>query len=203
MAAPHRLTNQTRDNQKSKSSRVMQAHPKSSSAGTAPSTRRYGAAPTPIMERGRPSLVIVRQGLGNSRRTARFSNRRLKLRVAFRQRRPFNLRKSGRKPKLPWRFACPSPAGVTERTRLLKTEKPSDPRDRHVIFGQISDGQTCFELLQDFVECHAFFGKPTCQRPRAHSKSLGDNVHLCLAMRQQGRDGILDFSTECAGVAFA
>src|SRR6478672_4886533 len=88
---------------------------------------------------------------------------------------------SAGKPKLPGRLASPSSAGVTEGTRILETEKPSDPRDRYAIFLQITDGQARLELLEDLIKCHhALFGEPACQRPLAHPKLLGDNARFCL-----------------------
>src|SRR6478672_4035937 len=110
---------------------------------------------------------------------------------------------SAGKPKLPGRLASPSSAGVTEGTRLLETEKPSDPRDRHAIFLQITDGQTRLELLQHLIKCHALFGEPARQRPLAHPKLLGDNARLCLAVRKQWGDCILDRNANLAGVSLA
>src|SRR6478609_5922618 len=62
---------------------------------------------------------------------------------------------SAGKPKL--RLASPSTAGVSEGTRLLKTEKPSYLRNRHGLVFQITDRQACLELLQDVIKCRALF----------------------------------------------
>ena len=82
---------------------------------------------------------------------------------------------------------------MSEGTCLLEAEKPCDPRNRHAIFLEIAGGQACLELLHNLVKCHAFFSKPSCQRPLAHPKLLGDDVSRVLG-REEARVEIV-FST--------
>src|SRR5262249_17404794 len=96
-------------------------------------------------------------------------------------------------PVAPRRFPSPAFECVTEGTRLLIAQKPSDLRNAHALLEKILSRKPQAKVLQDFDKACSFFLQPAAQGSQAYTERFSNLLDCPFGVRQQRRDRIFDF----------
>src|SRR6516164_875303 len=85
-------------------------------------------------------------------------------------------------PHPPRRLSGPAFECMRERAHLMKTEQPRNLGYMQLAVIEVTNCQIASQLLKYFSEVQPFVGKPSGQRPLAHSQSATNVFHEHFSM---------------------